>query len=206
MNSFLGPVSLVTGKNRRLTLIEVPNEVNAMIDAAKVADLTLLLIDAGFGFEMEHFEFINICKVHGMPMFMGVLTHMDLVNTAAKLKEQKNVIKHRFWKETYQGAKLFLLTKVLHDSYLHNEIQNLARFVSVIKFRPLQWRDAHPFVLCDRIEDITDPLVCYKILHTKCKFLDDSRESRSRSKCLPVWLGSWKLFAQSIYRSHSRCW
>lgn len=34
-----------------------------MIDVAKVADLVLLLIDASFGFEMEIFEFLNICQV-----------------------------------------------------------------------------------------------------------------------------------------------
>lgn len=43
---------LTSGKNRRLTLIEVPNDLNAMIDVAKVADLVLLMIDGSFGFEM----------------------------------------------------------------------------------------------------------------------------------------------------------
>ena len=41
-----GPVTVVTGKNRRLTFFEAPNDVNAMLDVAKVADLvraTLLL-------------------------------------------------------------------------------------------------------------------------------------------------------------------
>ncbi len=33
--------------------------------AAKYADLVLLLIDGGFGFEMETFEFLNILKVWG---------------------------------------------------------------------------------------------------------------------------------------------
>ncbi len=40
------------GKNRRITFLEVANEINAMIDVAKVADLVLLMIDASFGFEM----------------------------------------------------------------------------------------------------------------------------------------------------------
>lgn len=34
-----------------------------MIDAAKFADLVLLLIDASFGFEMETFEFLNLLQV-----------------------------------------------------------------------------------------------------------------------------------------------
>jgi ribosome biogenesis protein BMS1 len=41
-----------------------------MTDLAKSADLILLLIDGKFGFEMETFEFLNICQVHGFPKIM----------------------------------------------------------------------------------------------------------------------------------------
>jgi len=43
--------------------MECNNDINSMIDIAKVADLVLLLVDASFGFEMEIFEFLNICQV-----------------------------------------------------------------------------------------------------------------------------------------------
>lgn len=43
--------------------MECNNDINCMIDIAKVADIVLLLIDASFGFEMEIFEFLNICQV-----------------------------------------------------------------------------------------------------------------------------------------------
>lgn len=58
-----GPVTIVSGKKRRITIIECNNDINSMIDLAKVADLVLLMIDASFGFEMEIFEFLNICQV-----------------------------------------------------------------------------------------------------------------------------------------------
>ena len=37
--------------------------MNAMLDAAKYADLVLLLVDGSFGFEMETFEFLNLLQV-----------------------------------------------------------------------------------------------------------------------------------------------
>lgn len=58
-----GPITVVTGKARRLTFVECPNDLHAMCDVAKVADLVLLLVDGSFGFEMEVFEFLNICQV-----------------------------------------------------------------------------------------------------------------------------------------------
>lgn len=56
---------LCAGKKRRITFVECPLDLNGMMDAAKYADLVLLLIDASFGFEMETFEFLNLLQVRG---------------------------------------------------------------------------------------------------------------------------------------------
>ena len=153
-----GPVTIVSGKKRRLTLIECAgNDINSMIDIAKVADLVLLLVDASFGFEMEVFEFLNICQVHGFPRIMGVLTHLDSYKNNKALQRTKKMMKHRFWTEVYQGAKLFYLSGMVHGEYQKTEVHNLGRFISVMKFRPLLWRQAHPYLLVDRLEDISNP-------------------------------------------------
>jgi ribosome biogenesis protein BMS1 len=39
-----------------------------------------------------------------------------------------------------------------NGKYLQREVHNLARFISVMKFRPLSWRLAHPYLLTDRFE------------------------------------------------------
>ncbi|XP_076381090.1 ribosome biogenesis protein BMS1 homolog [Megalopta genalis] len=157
LTNIVGPVTVVSSKKRRITFMECNNDINCMIDIAKVADLVLLLIDGSFGFEMEIFEFLNICQVHGMPRIMGVLTHLDLIKNAKQLKRTKKTLKHRFWTEVYAGAKLFYLSGMLHGEYLRTEVKNLARFVSVMKFRPLTWRGTHPYILADRVEDLTPP-------------------------------------------------
>ncbi|CAL7942877.1 unnamed protein product [Xylocopa violacea] len=157
LTNILGPVTVVSGKKRRITFMECNNDINSMIDIAKVADLVLLLIDASFGFEMEIFEFLNICQVHGMPRIMGVLTHLDLIKNAKQLRRTKKMLKQRFWTEVYAGAKLFYLSGLVHGEYLRTEVKNLARFISVMKFRPLTWRTMHPYILADRVEDLTAP-------------------------------------------------
>lgn len=155
VTSINGPISIVVSKKRRLTIIECNNDINSMIDIAKCADLVLLMCDASFGFEMEIFEFLNICQVHGMPKIMGVLTHLDAISNAKILQKRKKLLKHRFWTEVYQGAKLFYLSGINHGEYMKNEIKNLGRFIHVMKFRPLTWRGQHSYVLADRVEDIT---------------------------------------------------
>ncbi|XP_023620478.1 ribosome biogenesis protein BMS1 homolog isoform X2 [Myotis lucifugus] len=152
-----GPVTIVSGKKRRLTIIECGCDINMMIDLAKVADLVLMLIDASFGFEMETFEFLNICQVHGFPKIMGVLTHLDSFKYNKQLKKAKKRLKHRFWTEVYPGAKLFYLSGMVHGEYQNQEIHNLGRFITVMKFRPLTWQTSHPYILADRMEDLTNP-------------------------------------------------
>lgn len=151
-----GPITIVTSKKRRITLIECNNDINSMIDIAKCADLVLLMCDASFGFEMEMFEFLNICQVHGMPKIMGILTHLDAIKNTKALQRRKKELKHRFWTEVFDGAKLFYLSGLLHGEYLRNEIKNLGRFISVMKFRPLTWRGTHSYILADRMEDVTN--------------------------------------------------
>ncbi|RKP31117.1 DUF663-domain-containing protein [Metschnikowia bicuspidata] len=152
-----GPITVVSGKRRRLTFIEVKNDLNSMIDASKIADLVLLLVDGNFGLEMETMEFLNIAQHHGMPRVLGVATHLDLFKSQSTLRTSKKRLKHRFWTEVYQGAKLFYLSGVLNGRYPDCEILNLCRFMSVMKFRPLKWRNEHPYMLADRVTDLTHP-------------------------------------------------
>ncbi|TRM61106.1 hypothetical protein BD626DRAFT_460346 [Schizophyllum amplum] len=150
-----GPITVVSGKKKRLTFVECNNDLNSMIDIGKVADLVLLMIDGSFGFEMETFEFLNILQSHGFPKVIGILTHLDLIKKAATLRTTKKMLKKRFWTEIYQGAKLFYLSGVLNGRYPDSEIMNLSRFIGVMKFRPLVFRNTHPYVLVDRLEDMT---------------------------------------------------
>lgn len=62
----------------------------------------------------ETFEFLNILQVHGFPKVMGVLTNLDKFKDAKKLKKTKQRLKHRFWTEIYDGAKLFYLSGLIH--------------------------------------------------------------------------------------------
>jgi ribosome biogenesis protein BMS1 len=78
-----------------------------------------------------------------------------LIKSPSTLRDTKKNLKKRFWTEIYQGAKLFYLSGVLNGRYPDTEILNLSRFISVIKFRPLVFRNTHPYLLADRLEDLT---------------------------------------------------
>lgn len=154
-----GPITVVTSKRQRLTFVECPNELEAMVDISKVADIVLLMIDGNFGFEMETMEFLNILASSGMPgNVFGILTHLDLFRKPQTLKDAKKRLKNRFWSELYQGAHLFYLSGVINGRYPDREIHNLSRFLSVMKNpRPLIWRNSHPYSIIDSFRDVTHP-------------------------------------------------
>ncbi|KAL8858769.1 MAG: hypothetical protein Q9178_004686 [Gyalolechia marmorata] len=156
----VGPLTVVTSKRRRLTFLECPSDsLASMIDVSKIADIVLLMIDGNYGFEMETMEFLNVLSTSGMPgNVFGILTHLDQFRKPATLKDAKKRLKHRFWGELYQGAKLFYLSGVINGRYPDREIHNLSRFLSVMKNpRPLVWRNSHPYCLADRVLDISPP-------------------------------------------------
>jgi hypothetical protein len=94
-----------------------------MTDLSKVADLVLLMVDASYGFEMETFEFLNQLQLHGFPKVVGVLTHLDGFKVNKSLQKTKKALKHRFWTEIYDGAKMFDMSGVMNGKYPKHEIK-----------------------------------------------------------------------------------
>lgn len=52
--------------------MECPNDINGMIDAAKFADLALLLIDGSYGFEMVRFFLTMFDSFHCLPQWTTI--------------------------------------------------------------------------------------------------------------------------------------
>lgn len=71
------------------------------------------------------------------------------------LQKTKRQLKHRFWQEICDGAKLFYFSGLINGRYPKREVLNLARFISVRKLRPLTWKNTHASVLVDRCVPFT---------------------------------------------------
>jgi ribosome biogenesis protein BMS1 len=155
MSDTKGPITCITGRKRRVTFFECPLDIYSLTDMSKVADLVVLMIDASYGFEMETFEYLNMLQLHGFPKVVGVLTHLDSFRANKTLQSTKKALKHRFWTEIYKGAKMFDFSGVINGKYLKHEVKRLSLYLMRVKYRPLVWRNTHPFIVVDRVDDIT---------------------------------------------------
>ncbi|XP_026387247.1 ribosome biogenesis protein BMS1 homolog [Papaver somniferum] len=164
-----GPITIRTGqKRRRLQFVECPDDINGMMDAAKYADIVLLLVDASYGFEAETFEFLSLLRVHGLPKVMGVLTHLDHFKDDRELTETLQRLQGHFQTEICEGETTFHLSG-LNDFELYRtlEVQKLAEAISMLRLHTPSWRAEHPYVLVDRFEDVTPPEKLHKDANCK---------------------------------------
>jgi hypothetical protein len=84
---------LDAGKSRRVQFVECPNDINGMIDAAKIADLALLLIDGSYGFEMVCCQFVIFLFSKLLPVYYVSLLSF-LANTCRRLQIPPFLSKH----------------------------------------------------------------------------------------------------------------
>ncbi|KAI3854927.1 hypothetical protein MKX03_009085 [Papaver bracteatum] len=169
MDDIRSPITIKTvDKRRRPQFVECADDINAMVDAAKYADLVLLLVDASYGFEAETFQFVNLLQAHGFSNVMGVLTHLDEFKDETELKETKVRLQDHFWTEICQEATVSYLSGLEHDLYKRCEVQQLAKDILMPQFIPSSWRAVHPYVLVHiagvgdfclaGVRSITDPV------------------------------------------------
>ena len=151
-----GPITVATSKIQRITFIEVPNNINGMIDASKIADLVLLCVNAEKQFEMETFEYLNLLLSHGFPKVIGVLTHLDNCEKIIA----KN-LKARFRKELNTSVKVYKLDKLINGKYEKKSIIGLSRLLNLSKIRVLSFRENRGYCLVDRAEYSNNKTILY---------------------------------------------
>ena len=72
------------------------------------------------------------------------------------MRNQKKMMKERFRKEVGDDYKLFFLSGLQYDLFREAEINNLARYISVIKIKDETWRDNQSFLITDRWDNMED--------------------------------------------------
>ena len=50
------------------------------------------------------------------------------------LQKTKSSLKHRFWTEIYDGAKVFDFTGTINGKYLKHQVRRLALYINRVKF------------------------------------------------------------------------
>ncbi|KMZ95556.1 ribosome biogenesis protein BMS1 [Plasmodium vivax Mauritania I] len=152
INEVRGPVSIITKAMKRYTFIDVNDDILSMIDAAKVADLCLLVIDGSYGLELETLEFVSILNTHGLPKVIGVVTHLDKFKDSKSIRKRKKKLSKRFSDEMVEGAKVFFFSGIQNGRYNRTEVRNFCKFFSSVKRPQISWREQHGYIVGLRLD------------------------------------------------------
>lgn len=141
-----GPVTIKTG-NRRYTFYECTDELDVMIDTIKVSDMIIYTINLHVGLQMETLESINMMNSHGVPKFCFVLTNYD----QRQSNKAMNEIEARLEKEFSFPIKFFCFKQ--QDDNTYENIKKLIRHLETMKYRPIEWKCVHPYIVVDKFSD-----------------------------------------------------
>lgn len=115
-----------------------------------------MVIDASYGIEMKTSEFLHIAAAHGMPKGMGILTYHDDIRDGEQVRQAKTSFKDRIEAEIDDGGKVFDLSGITTSGeYRNREVLTLACSISITEYPNIRWHADHPYVLADRVENIT---------------------------------------------------
>ncbi|KAG9395477.1 Protein of unknown function (DUF663) [Carpediemonas membranifera] len=150
-----GPITVRQTRARRLMFIECTPDMPSMIDLAKVPDMVIMCANA-HDWEMETFEYHTLLAVHGFPLVHGVITHLDEIEQK-KQNRVKSHLNERWKKQNSHESSMFVLKyDGVRKQYDKNAVKRFSQTHLQKSPKHLRWREAHPFVLADRIEAIDD--------------------------------------------------
>jgi len=122
---------------QRVTLFNVPNNIFAILDMAKVADLLVLVVSEQISENSS--EIISLIKGNGMPTLLFVSVGLNNLGSKQEKeikKEHLKFIEKHFNDET----KLF-------QAENQQDFVQIVRCLANIKIRNVKWRENRPYVL-----------------------------------------------------------
>mgnify|MGYP006176526129 FL=1 len=68
-----------------------------------------------------------------IPQSYGCVYSFGSVQDSQEFEETEKILKHRFWTEIYEGAKMFYFSGVVNGKYLKNEVNQLTLYIGRAK-------------------------------------------------------------------------
>eukprot|EP00002_Diphylleia_rotans_P024982 TRINITY_DN4933_c0_g1_i1.p1 TRINITY_DN4933_c0_g1~~TRINITY_DN4933_c0_g1_i1.p1 ORF type:complete len:737 (+),score=182.10 TRINITY_DN4933_c0_g1_i1:263-2473(+) len=130
----------------RLHFCGVGNDLNAILDLAKVCDVILFLVNGEEGVPVVGGRILSLLRAQGMPSAMVLLQGLDTL-AAAKKQEIKRYQQRYFSTEFKEEPRILPIDTV-------EEAAQAIRFISIQKVQPINWRDMRAYMLATNAEFI----------------------------------------------------
>lgn len=142
---FKGIVTLKIGR-KRYSFYESISTIEDSIDTLKVSDLIIFVINLEVGIQKDTLETLTMMNSIGVPKFMFALTHYDKKASNKQIDE----VTKRLQKEFSFPIKYFCFELKGKE---YNNIDKIVRQIEAMKYRPVEWKCTHPYIVVDSYTD-----------------------------------------------------
>mmetsp|Transcript_12307 Transcript_12307/g.19861 ORF Transcript_12307/g.19861 Transcript_12307/m.19861 type:complete len:678 (+) Transcript_12307:43-2076(+) len=139
-----GPVTFkMHGTKQRATVLTCQRDFISVLDAAKIADLLVVVMRAGSTIDDIGQHLISAVKAQGLPSVLCLLQGLD--DVPAKRRQEVRKMHAKFIHETFPGdPKLMLLDTPTHA-------RQVMRVVANQRLRSMAWREHRPLILAEHV-------------------------------------------------------
>lgn len=130
---------------KRVTLFEVARETRAVLDAGKVADILLFVVDAESGVDTQGEFFISLLRAQGFCSSLVILNDLD------KCGKKKNDVK-KYWTRWLHEQIPDEPRIIPYDSNNASDVKQLGRWLGEQSVKEIQWREKRPYMVVDKYE------------------------------------------------------
>lgn len=146
-------LTLIKARNRKYAFYECKNDIERIIDAIKVSDVIVFVVDLSAGLQKDTFEAINMMNSHGVPRFCFALTNCDRAVSTKTLSK----IEDRLQREFSFSVKFFHMRKTAETESAHpgcyEDVEGFVRHLETMRYRAVEWKCLHPYIIVDRIHN-----------------------------------------------------
>lgn len=124
-----------------ITLYEPKRTIKSILDAAKISDLLLIVINIEEGIDEEGQIYLQCLRAQGLPSIVFLFQGLDKV----PIKKQKDLKrdKTKEIEKEFSGEQKIVFCDSLQ------EIKTVCRWINEHKIRKIKWREIRPYVITD---------------------------------------------------------
>ncbi|KAL9652277.1 hypothetical protein ABK040_011937 [Willaertia magna] len=137
-------------QQKTISLFCVQRQLRSVLDAAKIADILLLVIPAELQtLDDESKHFIKLLSSQGLPSTLVVLQNLQNIGNAKKQNDLKNEMSKIVKEEIPETERVYTYQSLNEDK---TELKQILLRLNTLTPKTLHWRDQHPYMLVDNYE------------------------------------------------------
>eukprot|EP01114_Cavostelium_apophysatum_P010723 TRINITY_DN2482_c0_g1_i6.p1 TRINITY_DN2482_c0_g1~~TRINITY_DN2482_c0_g1_i6.p1 ORF type:complete len:659 (+),score=185.51 TRINITY_DN2482_c0_g1_i6:1078-3054(+) len=129
-----------------------PDDLVAILDILKVADVLVLVIETNQGVDAHGEKLISLIKAQGQPAILGALSGLESVPPKHRNQTKKDITKLFHMRFPDEPRLVPFELDTANNSPVPQDFAQVLRFIGAIPAQSHRWRERRPYIVADQLE------------------------------------------------------